>query len=324
MSINKTYAVFGLGRYGISVARALVASGAEVIAVADVRTEMAIEKINDENIKVYASMEELLENEKPDMIDICTPSYLHAQMSIKALEAGYHVLCEKPMSLSSEETAKMIEAGEKSGKNFMIAHVVRFMAPYVYLKKIVDTKELGNIKHLDMKRISQIPKWSWENWMRDLSKSGGTPIDLSIHDLDYVQYVFGQPQKVSGVYHKLKDDNDYIVSNLVYDGFDINVTGGWFNCDIPFKAEYLAIFENGYIESVGGKLIKNGEEIELEVGETSENTGINLSGADGYADEIAYFIDCIRNGRKPEIVTPQSSENSIKLIEKIIENSVIM
>ena len=298
--------------------------GVEVIAVADVRTDMAKEKVDDESIKIYATMEELLVNETPDMVDICTPSYLHAELSIKAMEKGFHVLCEKPMSLTSKETSEMIAASERTGKLFMIAHVVRFMAPYIYLKEIVDSGELGKLVHLDMKRLSSIPRWSWEDWMRDLEMSGGSPIDLSIHDFDFVQYTFGQPKEVSGVYKKLKDNNDYIASQLVYDGFDVTVTGGWFNCNIPFKAEYTAIFENGYVESIGGKLIKNNEEISLEVGETSKNTGINLSGADGYADEIAYFVDCIEKGMKPEIVTPKSSEDSIKLIERILENSVIM
>ena len=312
----------GMGKVHFDAYKKL--DGAEVIAVADVRTDMAKEKVNDEGIKIYRAMEELLENEKPDMVDICTPSYLHAELSIKAMENGFHVLCEKPMSLTSKETKEMIAVSERTGKLFMVAHVVRFMAPYVYLKKVIDSGELGKPIHIDMKRLSAIPTWSWEDWMRDLEKSGGTPIDLSIHDLDFVQYVFGQPKEASGVYKKLKDNNDYITSQLVYDGFDVTVTGGWFSYDIPFKAEYIAIFENGYVESAGGKLIKNGEEIALEAGETSEDTGINLSGADGYADEIAYFVDCIEKGKKPEIVTPKSSEDSIKLIERILENSVIM
>ena len=68
--------------------------------------------------------------------------------------------------------------------------------------------------------------------------------NLSIHDIDFVQYVFGQPKKVSGVYKKLTDNNDYIVSQLVYDGFDVTVTGGWFNCEIPFKADRYPICTN--------------------------------------------------------------------------------
>jgi len=297
---------------------------ARVIAVADVREEMAKEKVEDDSIRIYDSLEAVLENEKPDMIDICTPSYMHADMAVKALEAGVHVLCEKPMSLSEKDTKRMIEAADKSGKLFMTAHVVRFMGPYKYLKNVIDSGELGKPVHIEMRRLSGVPVWSWEDWMRDVTKSGGTPIDLSIHDLDFVQYVFGEPKTVSGAYQKLKNDNDHITSVLVYDGFSVTVTSGWFKADIPFKAEFTAVFENGYVEYANDVLIKNGEKVEFEKGEVSEDTGINLSGADGYSDEIRYFIDCIINGKKPEIVTPKSSQNSVKLVEKILNNSVMI
>ncbi|MBO5060382.1 MAG: Gfo/Idh/MocA family oxidoreductase [Clostridia bacterium] len=296
----------------------------QIVAVADVRTDMAKEKVNDENIRIYADMDELLANEDVDLVDISTPSYMHAEQSIKALKKGKHVICEKPMSISSEDTSKMIEAARESGKLYMTAHVVRFMSPYVYLKSIIDSGELGKIVHIDMKRISAIPRWSWEDWMRDIKKSGGNPFDMSIHDIDFVQYAFGMPKSVSGVYNKMKNDNDYVISNLVYDDFTATITGGWFNCDIAFKAEYAAIFENGWVESKDGKVYKNGEEVEIGKGEVSADTGINLSGLDGYADEIAYFVSCIKNGTQPEMVTPESSEDSVKLVERILENSIII
>ena len=158
--------------------------------------------------------------------------------------------------------------------------------------------------------------------MRYEAKSGGATIDLSIHDIDFVQYVFGEPKSVSAVHYTLKNDSDYIISNLVYDGFAVTVTGGWYCCDLKFSAEYRAIFENGYLESRGGKLYKNGEEITLDQGELAENTGINISGVDGYADEIAYFVDCIEKGIEPEIVTPESSERSIKLAERLLASAI--
>ena len=83
-------------------------------------------------------------------------------------------------------------------------------------------------------------------------------------------------------------------------------------------------FENGAVELINGVLTKNGEEVDLEKGETSEDTGINLSGADGYGDEIRYFIDCIINNKKPERVTPESSQNSVKLVETILDNAIIL
>ena len=297
---------------------------ASVVAVADVRVDMAKEKIGDDNVNVYADMEALLSNEQVDMIDICTPSYLHAELAIKALQAGVHVICEKPMSINKEDCEKVIKVASQSGKLFMTAHVVRFMSAYEYLKNIIDTKELGAPVHFDMKRISTIPRWSFEDWMRDITKSGASPIDLSIHDIDFIQYVFGEPKKISAVRKTMTNDNDYIVSELIYDDFDVNITGGWFNCDIPFRAQYLAIFENGYVEYVNGKIIKNGQEIELKKREDSKIDGINISGADGYYDEIVYFIDCINKGVKPDKVTPESSKNSVSLVKKICESADII
>lgn len=295
---------------------------AQVIAVADVRTDMAKEKVADASIHIYESMEALLENETPDIVDICTPSYMHADMSIYALERGYHVVCEKPMALSLEDTARMKVAAEKSDKQFMIAHVVRFMTPYMYLKKIIDSGELGAPVHIDMKRLSSVPKWSWEDWMRDVKKSGATPIDLSIHDIDFVQYVFGEPKLVNGVHRRLKNNSDYIVSNLIYDDFAVTVTGAWYSCDFKFTAEYTAVFENGYVKCSNGEITKNGEKIEIEIESVSEDTGINISGADGYLGELKYFIECVKQGVKPSKVTPDSSEASVRLVKRILENAI--
>ena len=318
----KKVALIGIGGMGFVHYNAYKKiEGATVIAVADPRVDMAKGKVGTDAVNVYASIEELFANEKPDMVDICTPSYMHADLAIYAMEMGCDVLCEKPMSVHSADTARIIAAEKKTGKTFMTAHVVRFMAPYVYLKSVIDSGELGKPIHFQMKRISSVPRWSWEDWMRCVEKSGGAPIDLSIHDIDFVQYCFGEPKKVGGMYHAMKNDNDYLVSELTYDGFGVTIIGGWYNANIPFNASYTAIFENGIVISEGGKVTKNGEEVTLEVGEVSENTGINLSGADGYADEIAYFVDCLERGVKPVKVTPESSENSVRLVERILASA---
>ena len=288
------------------------------IAVADIRVDMAKEKINNESIPVYASYEEMIKAEKPDFVDICTPSYMHTDMAVKAMELGCHVLCEKPMSISSAEAQRMIDAKEKYGKLLMTAHVVRFISPYVYLKSVVDSGELGKPVHIIMHRLSEAPKWSWENWMLDIAKSGGVTLDLSVHDIDFMQYVFGQPKSLDASYQDMKDNNNYVSSTFYYDGFSVQTVGAWYNASIPFQAEYLAVFENGCVESKCGKVTKNGKEVSLEVGEASEDTGINLSGADGYLDEINYFISCINNGKNPERVLPESSLTSVKLVEEIL------
>ena len=289
------------------------------IVVCDIRVDMAREKIKDESIPVYASYEEMLDKEQPDFVDVCTPSYMHTEMTVYALEHGFHVLSEKPMSINSADAKRMIEVSEKTGKLLMTAHVVRFMSPYVYLKSVIDSGELGKPVHIIMHRLSTTPKWSWENWMKDINKSGHVALDLSIHDIDFAQYVFGAPKSISAVYQEMKDNSNYVATNMIYDGFTVETVGGWYNADIPFHAEYTAIFESGCVESRGGKVTKNGTEVSLDVTETSEDTGINLSGADGYSDEIRYFMDCIKNNRKPSRVSPESSLKSVELVEEILK-----
>ena len=291
------------------------------IAVAEIRVDMAKDKIKDDSIPVYSSYEEMIEKENPDFVDVCTPSYLHTDMTVYALEHGKHVICEKPMSISSDEAKRMIEASERTGNLLMTAHVVRFMSPYVYLKSVVDSGELGQPVHVIMHRLSETPKWSWENWMLDGEKSGHVTLDLSIHDIDFAQYVFGEPKSITAVYKEMKNNDNFISTNMIYDGFSVQTVGGWYNASIPFHAEYTAVFENGYVESRGGKVTKNGKEVSFDVKETSEDTGINLSGADGYSDEITYFMDCINNGRKPARVSPESSLRSVELVEEILKKA---
>ena len=198
------------------------------------------------------------------------------------------------------------------------------MTPYMYLKNVIDSKELGKLLRLDMKRISEIPLWSWEDWMRDISKSGGTPIDLSIHDIDFIQYTLGEPKEVRGIYHKLKNNNDFIVSEFIYDDCVVTAEGGWYNYKIPFNASFSAVFENGSMNFADGIMVKNGEKVELDIKDMSDDTGINISGVDGYGGEIEYFISCVKNGTIPKIVTPESSQASVKLVERILNNSVIL
>jgi predicted dehydrogenase len=298
---------------------------AELVAVCDVRKDVAKEKVGDKKIKIYTDLNKMLRSEKLDMIDICTPSYMHKDMAIKLLKKGYHVLCEKPMTLNAKDAKKVLEAAKSSNKKFMVAHVVRFMAPYIYLRSVIESGELGKLLRLDMKRISSIPTWSWEDWMRDEKRSGGVATDLSIHDIDFVQSVLGMPDKVVSYTTGIKNNNDYVVSNLTYGDTLVTCEGTWYNTSIPFHANYLAVFQNGYIE-LSDKLYKNGVEVRLEkkASDDSADLGINIGNDNGYLEEIQYFVNCIIEGKKPSLVTPESSAQSITLADMVKKKAKII
>jgi len=182
--------------------------------------------------------------------------------------------------------------------------------------------EIGKLLRIDFRRISSVPKWSWNDWMRDEERSGGVGMDLSIHDIDFAQSVLGLPEEVSCIYRPLKDNSSYIISALKYKDAVVTCEGAWYNADIPFSAEFYAYFDDGYIYFKDGTLIKNGEKIELQNSVGGEDFGINISGDDAYQSEIRYFIDCILTGKEPERVTPESSAESIKLVRKLLENTI--
>src|SRR5690606_8822344 len=117
----------------------------EIIAVCDIVADRVNETASKYGAKAYTSYEELLANPEVEAVSVCTPNYLHAPISIAALQAGKHVLCEKPMATSREEAIEMIEAAKKNNKKLMIAHNQRFVASHQKAKELIASGDLGKI-----------------------------------------------------------------------------------------------------------------------------------------------------------------------------------
>ena len=145
----------------------------------------------------YTDWREMLANEKVDMVDICLPTYLHADIACEVLEMGYHVLSEKPMAIDTESAQRMLASAEKSGKRLMIGQCLRFGNNYRYLKELIEKGTYGKVKAGMFRRFSSPPVWAWNNWYMDITKSGGAIQDLHVHDLDIIRYLLGDPEAVS-------------------------------------------------------------------------------------------------------------------------------
>ena len=295
----------------------------EFVAACDVRQErLDLAASERPDMHFYTDYAEMLEKEKPDVVDISTPTYLHAEQAIAAMRAGAHVLCEKPMALSSDETAAIIAEAKKTGKTFMAAHVVRFMKAYAYLADAIRTQKHGKLVKLMLRRISETPTWSWENWFLDKARSGHTVLDLMIHDIDFMQSLLGEPKDIVGAHYEYKDDSNFASAVYIYDGCSVTIDSGWFRGKPKFTADFFAIFENGYIQTDGKTLVECGTPVELKKEDTIKSSGINISDADGYTAECRYFLECIKEGKSPDFVTPESSAASVALVEKTIEKLV--
>lgn len=314
----------GMGNMHFGCYQAL--HGAEVVAIADIQEERlqpgeSSLKINigeggatidPDKHRLYTNPNDLINDAEVDLVDVCLPTFLHPEFCKKALEAGKHVLCEKPMALTYGECEEVLKvAGDAPGK-FMVGQCVRFFPAYEYLNETVESGRFGRLLQLSLWRGGNPPLWSWENWFLDHTRSGGFLLDLHVHDADFVHYLLGRPRAVcstgaigpSGGYDVVDTEYVYDDKMAVRAGANMTLPTGF-----GFEAHYMAAFEKGCLRF-----------------STSESRGLmeitdqgahhpELPQKDGYQEEIAYFIRCIENDEVPAMVMPESSAFSIKLVE---------
>ena len=220
----------------------------ELVAICDVRPDIVTKKAVSE--KSYTDLDEMLNNETLDIVDVCTPSYLHKEHSIKAMKKGIHVLTEKPAALKAEDVAEMYRVARDNHVKLMVAHVIRFMKDYMVLKDIYKSKKYGELLQGHFWRLSATPKWSWDNWMLDESKSGLVPYDLHIHDCDFVYSLLGKPKECHVTRSKVNGNTypDHYIAQYEYDNATIFAEAAWFDCDnFPFQAGFRVCFEHTII-----------------------------------------------------------------------------
>ena len=145
--------------------------------------------------KSYGRIEELLSDEEVDVVDLCTPNYLHAPMAVAALEAGKHVFCERPLSRSADEAAAMVKAAKKHERVVMCSVQHRFRPDAQLLRKFVEKVELGEIFFVKAGWLRQRTQWDSDEWRRQKRESGGGVIlDLGFQTLDQALWILGGPQ----------------------------------------------------------------------------------------------------------------------------------
>ncbi len=318
----------GMARSHNAAYQALTASGypIKLVAVCDcdrekflgdmqinIRTQVI--KLPDD-IHIYYDVEDLIKNEDFDMADICLPSYLHKEYTIKLLRAGKHVMCEKPMALCGEDCEEMIAVAKEMDRKLMIAQCLRFEPSYLYLKECVEKGTFGKIKNLFMDRLSAFPKWGWQNWFGCTEKSGGCIMDMHIHDVDMARFLFGEPEAVSAVAYD--DVVRWIVTNtrLMYKDLTVVINGSWDEAPgVPFTETFRARFEKAsVIQDASGKVTVYPVDGEAFVPE--------LLNQDRIAEEIRYLADTIFDAQKVNLTNPpESACATVKLVERLRESA---
>ena len=294
----------------------------ELVAFADIRKEKAEELAVGTNAVIYGDGKELIANADVDIIDICLPTYVHAEYAMLAMEKVKYVFVEKPVALTVEEGKAMMEKSKETGCQVQVGQVIRFWDESVELKKMVESGVYGKVVNANFRRLSPRPDWGWKNWLLDSKLSGGAGQDLHIHDVDYVLSVFGEPKKFYSVKNVNGETNSYVNTLMQYDDFVVGVEGTWdLPGNYPFTATFRVVFENAVVENAGGKFMlytKDGaSEIKLEKKELVGGVeGGNISDLGGYYNELVYFCDKAANDGKVEKATLCNGVASLEFLLK--------
>jgi predicted dehydrogenase len=269
-------------------------------------------QVNLEGITTYAKAEELIHDHEVELVDITLPTYLHARYALAALKAGKHVLCEKPIALTMDEANEMVAAAKKAKGCFMVAQCIRFWPEYEVAKELVQRKTYGTVYSASFRRVSATPVWGWKNWLQKHKLSGGAVIDLHIHDIDYINDLFGLPKAVSAVgVTKTSGGVDHIVANYTFARKNLQVTaeGGWgMHPAFPFSMAFTIVCEKATIDYSSAKspsltvYTADGKAVVPEV-----------PSGHGYSREIDYFLGCIQEGRKPTRVTAETGRDALRV-----------
>lgn len=152
------------------------------------------EQMDLSGIARYTDADELLADPNVELVDICLPPGLHADVTVKALRAGKHVFCEKPMALTARDCGRMSAEAEKAKRLLMIGHVLPFNPEYAWARKAVAGGKYGKLLGGHFKRVISDPQWLPNFY--DPQRVGGPMLDLHVHDAHFIRLLFGMPNSV--------------------------------------------------------------------------------------------------------------------------------
>ena len=329
----------------------------EIVAFCDVieeRAAKAAAEFGAEDTKVYTDYRELLENSEVEVVHICTPNVSHSEIAVAAFAAKKHVYCEKPMSHSTEEAQKMIDAWKASGMQFTIGYQNRFRAEVQNLHAACEKGELGDIYYGKAHAVRRRAVPTWGVFMDKQQQGGGPLIDIGTHALDItlwcmnnydvdsvtgsVFYKLGSlPQATEGNLFGPWDPKTYEVEDSAMgfikmkNGATINLEASWaLNildsreasttlCGTEAGAEIhsgMSYANNELIYNRG----RNGQLMEETISPTGSVAYFGGGGGEEGTIDCRQWLEAVKNGRQP-LVKPEEALGVTKILDAIYKSA---
>jgi UDP-N-acetyl-2-amino-2-deoxyglucuronate dehydrogenase len=333
--MNKTkFAIIGCGRIAQRHAEHIYNLG-ELVAVCDIVNEKAIALSSKYNANSYTNIDDLLAAEKTvDVIAICSPNGLHATHTIAALNAGYHVLCEKPMAISVYDCGEMIKAAEKANKRLFAIKQNRFNPPVAAVKEAIDKGILGKIHSIQLNCFwNRNPDYYANSWKGTKDLDGGTLYTQFSHFVDLVYWMIGDVKRAFALTQNfthqgiIEFEDTGVVALEFYNGAigTINYTVNSYNKNMEGS---LTIFAEKGTVKIGGQYlneleyqsIEGFEFKDLPKGNTPNNYGNYVGSMSNHDKVYENVIDVLQNGGT---ITTNSFEGlkTVEIIDKIYQSA---
>ena len=311
--------VLGAGSMGSTHARNFAKlPDVQVVGVSSQSVEKATALAKEVGGEPFTDAMALATDPQVDAVSVTLPNYLHKDYAVAALNAGKHVLVEKPMGLTVEECDAMIEAAHRNSRLLMVAHVPRFWPEYVAVADCVHSGQLGRPLAATASRLSEPPAWG--SWFANPAWTGGAVHDLQIHDLDIFNWLFGSPQSVYARGQRGTAGGwDHVLAVIGYAGVQTFAEGSWLMpVGYPFTFTLSVLCEKGLVEFTSRAVDTRAEtgttfSASLMVYESGQAPRpLPSPGGDGYQNELATFVKCIREGRSPDQCTAEQGRLAVQ------------
>ena len=263
-------------------------------------------------VKVFTKLEDLLAEPEIQLVDLCTPTPLHLAQAIAALNAGKHVICEKPLARTSAAAREILAVAANSPGFLMPAMCMRFWPGWSELKQVVEEQTYGKVLAASFRRMSAMPAWNTQGTYSAGSDLGGALFDLHIHDTDFINHLFGRPASVfsTGVTGANGGINHVVTQYHYPDGPAVHAEGSWL-LTAGFSMAYTLHCERAtldYDSARGADAL-----IVTEAGQSPRV--VKTESTDGYTMEIDYIVNCVANHRPPHLITAADGVTALEICE---------
>lgn len=314
-------AVIGCGGMGnIHADRYRSMPGAELVGVCDVNEAAGSALGAEAGVPWFRTAAELLEATKPDAASIAVPTYLHVALIKEVADRGVHVICEKPLALTSEEAEEAVRYCADRGVRLFVGHVVRFFPSYEKLAGQVRPLggEAGGVYHA--KRAGSHPGLV-QPWFKDADKSGGVILDLMIHDIDFILGTFGEAVEVFA-FNRKTNDIDYASATFRFKNGTIAQLEAFWGYPGAFHTSFEYAAAGGIVrgESDSSESLRVRRSAPPGAGSGFVETPQSVLLEDPYYRELAHFLHCIETGEGP-LVTAFDALEAVRWAEAALESA---